>query len=120
LKRVLSDVSPKLAQRAIEDIAVLKNPPRGHRAHFTQPTPASWRSKELRKIFRLFDLDSSGVVEASELLILGQRRQALGQKARVWDEAKNTELVRKMDTDGDGVVEEKEFVKCINPNPTAL
>lgn len=69
------------------------------------------RERELRSIFRLFDLDKSGTVERSELMVLGKRRQELGQKARMWTEAKNQKMMNDMDTDADGLVSESEFVR---------
>jgi len=69
------------------------------------------REKELAKVFRAFDLDGSGICEADELLVLGQRRQELGQKQRAWTEQKNAALIKKMDQNGDGQIEESEFVR---------
>ena len=56
-----------------------------------------------------FDLDDSGEIETKELLALGQARRKLGQKSGAWTEEKNAKLVKNMDTDGDGTVNEKEF-----------
>ena len=40
----------------------------------------------VEKYMKEFDLDNSGYIEASELLLLGQNRKKLGQKTRVWTE----------------------------------
>ena len=56
-----------------------------------------------------FDLDDSGEIETKELMRLGQARRKLGQKSGAWSHEKNAKLVKNMDTDGDGTVNEKEF-----------
>ena len=68
------------------------------------------RAAELRKVFAAFDYDGSGVVEAKELQVLGERAQVLGQKVRVWTAEKNGALVKKLDANGDGTMDESEFV----------
>merc|ERR1711865_808535 len=67
------------------------------------------RYNALCKVFQQFDLDGSGEIETKELLALGQARRKLGQKSGAWTEEKNAKLVKNMDTDGDGTVNEKEF-----------
>merc|ERR1712166_1302761 len=78
-----------------------------------QPSSESSRTNErqhaLGKVFHQFDLDDSGEIETKELLALGQARRKLGQKSGAWTEEKNAKLVKNMDTDGDGTVNEKEF-----------
>ena len=60
------------------------------------------RQRELAKVFQAFDLDKSGKIEPDELMILGQMRQELGHKERLWTEAMNAKLMSEMDTNGDG------------------
>merc|ERR1712166_819647 len=67
------------------------------------------RQSELRKVFRLFDLDDSGEIASWELLALGKARRSLGQKSTPWTEEKNASLVKNMDASGDGLVDEKEL-----------
>ena len=69
------------------------------------------RVVQLRKVFGAFDLDSSGTVEAKELLVLGMQRGELNQKGCIWTAEKNSALVQRMDVNRDGCVEEQEFVK---------
>ena len=61
-------------------------------------------------MFREFDLDGSGVIEAEELLALGKARRSLGQKQGEWTEEKNARLVKRMDANGDGEIQMSEFV----------
>ena len=68
------------------------------------------RKGALAKVFRNFDLDSSGSIEPDELKILGQMRKYLGQKKRHWDEAKNKKLLKSVDKDKNGNIEMDEFV----------
>merc|ERR1711865_638863 len=58
-----------------------------------------------------FDVNRSGTVEAAELMQLGIARQRLGQKDRLWTEAKNSALVRRMDSNQNGLIESEEFCK---------
>jgi len=69
------------------------------------------RRAELITVFQNFDLDQSGTLEPSELLILGKRRRHLGQKRGLWTEAQNLALVRTMDRNHNGKVEEEEFAE---------
>jgi len=69
------------------------------------------REAELGRVFQVFDLDGSGYIEAKELMVMGQARQKLGQKSRVWTEEKNARMMKQMDTgDKDGKVDQGEFV----------
>jgi len=69
------------------------------------------RGGQLRKIFGVFDLDGSGVIEANELMCLGQARAKTGQKSRVWTVEKNKAMIASMDKGArDGMVEADEFV----------
>ena len=67
------------------------------------------RQQQLVAVFQEFDLDGSGVIEAGELLQLGQMRRRLGQKGGEWSEAKNNRLIRRMDANGDGEISQDEF-----------
>ena len=69
------------------------------------------RMQALKEVFELFDLDGSGAVEATELLKLGAARRSLGHRQGDWTEDQNNELVRQMDTNGDGVISADEFSK---------
>ena len=71
--------------------------------------PKAGRLQELLKVFGVFDLDGSGSIEASELLQLGKMRRKLGQSKGEWSEAKNNRMVKKMDENGDGVIDGPEF-----------
>jgi len=73
-------------------------------------SPGASRRLQLKKIFAAFDYDNSGAVEPEELLVLGQRRRALGQKERIWTEERNARLVSRMDKNKDGQIDEDEFV----------
>ena len=63
----------------------------------------------LNKVFDQFDLDSSGSIDASELLLLGKARRSLGQKSGAWSETQNAQLLKRIDTDGSGLVSQSEF-----------
>ena len=71
---------------------------------------SAMRRAALSAVFEELDLDSSGYIEPSELMVLGTARQSMGQKARVWTEEKNLNLVRRMDKNGDGQIEKEEFI----------
>merc|ERR1711865_642272 len=68
------------------------------------------RQKRLETVFAEFDYDDSGSIEDVELLELGRARQTTGQKQRDWSPDRNRRLVKKMDTDGDGLIGKSEFV----------
>ena len=68
------------------------------------------RLATLRAVFGQFDLDGSGLLETTELLELGRMRRLLGHKIGHWSEAKNLQLIQKMDTNGDGEISADEFV----------
>eukprot|EP00656_Telonema_subtile_P041217 TRINITY_DN4634_c0_g1_i2.p1 TRINITY_DN4634_c0_g1~~TRINITY_DN4634_c0_g1_i2.p1 ORF type:complete len:476 (+),score=126.26 TRINITY_DN4634_c0_g1_i2:391-1818(+) len=72
---------------------------------------AARRVAALRRVFQEFDLDDEDEIDAEELLQLGKARRKLGQKQSDWTEEKNAKLVRKMDTNGDGLVNATEFVQ---------
>ena len=57
----------------------------------------------------MFDIDSSGYIEAPDLLRLGKARRELGQKAGEWTTSMNNALIAKMDTYGDGKVGSPNF-----------
>ena len=47
-------------------------------------------------------------------MALGLARRDIGQKSSVWDQAKNDRLVRRLDRDQTGAIEEAEFVNYFN------
>merc|ERR1712166_604211 len=71
---------------------------------------ATMREMLLGDVFASFDLDGDGNVANEELMHLGSARQALNQRDRVWTDSKNRQLVKKLDTDGDGQLSREEFV----------
>jgi len=83
---------------------------RQHKARHNEH-PDDARIRQLKVVFRAFDLDGSGQMEPKELLVLGKQRSKLGQKQRKWTEEKNAKLIAKMDKDGDGSIDEEEFVR---------
>ena len=76
------------------------------------------REQALKAMFRKLDLDRSGVLTKSELMIMSQARRFLGLTGDGkfptpegdWDDEKNERLLSKMDTNRDGVVDEAEFL----------
>ena len=58
-----------------------------------------------------FDLDGGGEIEIDELRKLGTARRTLGQKSSPWTAEKNAAYLKKMDKDGNGSVDEEEFVR---------
>lgn len=68
------------------------------------------RRAQLAHVFEVFDLDGSGMIEASELLELGKARRALGQKQGAWNERSNARMFKNMDTSQDGSVCQTEFI----------
>ena len=59
----------------------------------------------------MFDLDGSGCIEPIELMQLAQVRRELGQQTDIWTEEHNRIMLRKLDTDEDGLVSCLEFVE---------
>jgi hypothetical protein len=47
-------------------------------------------------------------------MALGLARRVIGQKNSVWDQTKNDRLVRRLDRDQTGTIEEAEFVNYFN------
>jgi len=72
-------------------------------------TKKEQREASLKEVFRMFDLDGEGTVDAKELQALGQARRSTGQKAGTWTPEQNARLLKSMDTDGDGTIDEGEF-----------
>ena len=66
------------------------------------------RREKIGRLFDMFDLDDSGWVESNELLALGKVYHC-GHRSGKWTEEKNAKLVKKMDSNGDGVVCKEEF-----------
>ena len=69
------------------------------------------RQLELSKVYREFDLAGDGSVGAEELLVLGQTRRKLGQKAGEWTAQNNANLMQKIGTDQFGNLPEDNFVQ---------
>jgi len=65
----------------------------------------------LSLVFKEFDHDDNGNISSTELLKLGQARRSTGQKAGVWTDEQNRNLIAKMDANGDGVIDQSEFVR---------
>jgi len=63
----------------------------------------------LQQVFGAFDLDQSGQIESSELLQLGKARRAQ-QNCQQWTEQQNIRLVKQMDLNRDGLIDQAEFV----------
>jgi len=61
-------------------------------------------------VFKLFDLNSDGTIGKGEMYQLGQMRRKLGQKGGEWTHAQNDRLFDRIDSDGDGKLQMKEFV----------
>jgi len=68
----------------------------------------------LSLVFREFDYNGDGHISNSELMKLGEARRSTGQKQGTWTEEMNRKLVLKMDEDGDGCINEAEFVYGFN------
>ena len=66
---------------------------------------ATARSTKLEMVFREFDLDSRGTIEAAELLVLG------GDRPGGWSPERNMRAVARMDTDEHGCISMQEFVQ---------
>ena len=64
----------------------------------------------LRKVYQAFDLNGNGTLDKEELQALGTARRTAGHKQGAWSPEKNASLLRKMDTDSDGMVSVQEFV----------
>merc|ERR1711865_882984 len=67
------------------------------------------RQLELSKVYREFDIAGDGSVGAEELLLLGQTRRKLGQKAGEWTMQNNANLMQKIGTDQFGNLPEANF-----------
>ena len=72
------------------------------------------RRELLQKVFREFDYDRGGVIEAHELLRIGQMRRKLGHQSGTWSEEDNARLLRRMDVNGDGKIQQHEFVNYMH------
>jgi len=81
-------------------------------AHSDESSSFAWtsREEELRLLFRVVDIDGSGAVEIEELESLGHLRMKEDHLERFWDAEKTKTLLTRMDTNGDGVIQEDEFV----------
>ncbi len=45
------------------------------------------------RLFRRFDIDGSGTIEATELKMLGNMRRTLGHRVETWTDEKNETLI---------------------------
>merc|ERR1711934_208630 len=70
---------------------------------------STMRKEALVGVFRDFDLDWSGTVDAAELKQIASKRRELGHKAGEWTDELNANLMRKLDKNGDGVIDTQEF-----------
>jgi len=78
-----------------------------------KPTPHSLsREQQLQTTFDEMDLDSSGYIESSEMSELAQMRRDLYpmRADQKWTGELNRALLRKVDTDGNGKIDKREFV----------
>ena len=81
------------------------------------PSTAGSRIYLLNKVFDEFDLNSSGSIDTSELLLLGRALDAIQQlrvfgslrQSREWSETQNAQLLTRIDTDGSGLVSRSDF-----------
>ena len=94
-------------------------PPAGLRPTFPSPrSPGSMnriagmkrdRTIQLKKVFSIFDQDGNKNLDKEELMKIGQARKKLGH-ASSWSFEQNNALFAALDMNGDGEVEEDEFV----------
>lgn len=76
-------------------------------------SPEERRKKSLVKVFRSFDIYQRGQIGSRELKAIGSARRIAGHKgeyAGEWTESKNLMLMRRIDANGDGKIDEEEFV----------
>jgi len=73
--------------------------------------PYEYRAIWLQVIFREFDYEGDGTVDKKELYALGTARRSVGQKRGTWTEEDNMRLLQKIDLNGDGLIQEAEFIK---------
>lgn len=66
---------------------------------------------DLAHAFKLFDMDGNGVLDSAEL------RVALTGMGEVMTEEEVDELIKSADTNGDGLIDYKEFFTMITGNP---
>lgn len=64
------------------------------------------------KVFKLFDPDGVGFMDARRLLLLGRARRALGHKHGMWSPSQNNRLLDRLDSNDDGKVSPK-FARTI-------
>jgi len=75
---------------------------------------AKWRHAELQRCFEAFDGNGNGVVDVSELMLLGRMRRTLGQKHGTWTAEKNERLLRALDPHATGAVGAQRFIEYFN------
>jgi hypothetical protein len=74
------------------------------------------RQAALRRVFAAFDHHGGGggTVDSKELFALGTARRSVGHRAGTWTEEMNRKLIARMDANGDGEIDEGEFVQHFN------
>jgi len=73
------------------------------------------RRVRLASLFRAFDYDSSGSIEAEEFMAIGKAFRG----DDVWDEAKNKEAIARVDKDNNGKIDVNEFIDFFQINGMA-
>lgn len=73
------------------------------------------RRARVTALFRAFDYDGSGGIEADEFLAIGKAFRGDAE----WDEKKNAEAIARVDADRDGRVDVNEFVEFFELNGMA-
>ena len=69
------------------------------------------RTRKLKDIFYMFDLNGSGKIDRRELAELTKARRALGQKAGEWTQEQNQKLLSAIERNVDGTISAKEFIE---------
>ena len=69
------------------------------------------RQELLGVVHKVMDADTSGYIEAAELMLLGQARRKLGHKKGEWTEEQNQTLVDKVDGSGTGRIIAADFAE---------
>merc|ERR1711865_1268040 len=128
-ERILPENATEFAKTMREFLAVAADikaepslkPSPSPRSNRTQPSPRSapaasqpseqQRLAELKEVHTAMDVDSSGYIEAPELMLLGIARRTLGQKEGEWTKEMNQRMVDRMDINLDGKIGPKEFAK---------
>ena len=78
--------------------------------HDTNPKQG-FRESALMSVYQVFDWDGNETVSADELYELGVARRHLSHRHQTWTEEMNARLVKRIDTNKDGIIDPAEFVK---------